>query len=124
MPARGRVGAGSTRRERKLSDIIILGWIDFEGSDRDIWLRHAEELVAATLDEPGCIRHVVVADPHSPTALITHAHYASQEAFDLHVSTEHFKKFAELTKQCRYLVHNVDRFEAKLVRASSAARSE
>lgn len=106
-----------------MADILIMGWIDFAPGDREIWLAHADTLIEATLNEPGCFRHVVVADPHSPTAVITHAHYASQEAFREHVSSQHFLDFAAATDSCQAITHNVDRFEGKLVRASSVVHA-
>ena len=98
-----------------MSEIILIGWMDCEPGDRDIWLEHAPELSKATLEEPGCFRHVIAADPHSSTALITHSHYASLEALNEHVKTAHMARFVELTKHCRMHTKRVERFEAKKI---------
>lgn len=95
-----------------MSEIILIGWMDCEPGDRDIWLEHGPELSKATLEEPGCFAHVIAADPHSPTALITHSRYASLEALDAHTKTPHFLRFAEATKHCRMHTKRIDRFEA------------
>ena len=98
-----------------MTAIVILGWIDFEPGDRERWLDHSYELTKATLEEPGCLRHVIVADPHSPTALITQAHYVDQAAFDAHAASAHFARFRLATEHCRVRVRNVDRFEARKI---------
>ena len=95
-----------------MSHIVILGWIDFEPGDRDLWLDNAPALIRATRLEPGCLRHVIVADPDWDTAVITHAHYASEEAFAQHMASEHFQEFRLQTEAARMRDRNVVRFEA------------
>lgn len=98
-----------------MTDVLILGWIDFEGDDRKYWLDNAEELMKATRAEPGCVRHVIVPDPFSKSAIITHAHYKSKKAFQEHSKSEHFRQFSEKIAKARVREKKVDRFEGKKV---------
>lgn len=98
-----------------MADIIILSWVDFEPGDREIYLAHSDELMAASHSEEGCLRHVMAPDPHSETAVIAHAHYRDSDALDLHVKSEPFAKFLEQTKECRVRERRTDRFEAKQI---------
>ena len=98
-----------------MTAVLIMGWIDFEPGDRDFWLDNAEELMKATQNEPGCVRHVIVADPFSPTAIITQAHYKSKKAFAEHTKSEHFQRFRQQTEKARVRERKVDRFEGKKV---------
>ena len=95
-----------------MADIIILSWVDFEPGDRAVYLEHSVELIAASNDEEGCLRHVMAPDPHSETAVIAHAHYRDLEAFDLHVRSEPFARFLAQTESCRVRERRTDRFEA------------
>lgn len=96
-------------------DVLIMGWIDFEPGDRDLWLDNADELMRATREEVGCVRHVIVADPDSPTAIITQAHYSSVEAFNEHVKSEHFQRFRKQTEHARVRERSVDQFHGTKV---------
>ena len=95
-----------------MPEIVILSWVDFEPGDRDTYLARSEELMEATRQEEGCLRHVVAPDPHSPTAVIAHAHYRDQAAFDAHLAGEHFVRFLSQTAGCRVRERRTDRFEA------------
>lgn len=95
-----------------MSAIVILSWIDFEPGDRDIYLARGNELMDATRHEVGCIRHVMAPDPHSPTAVIAHAHYSDQAAFDAHLRGEHFARFLSQVEGCRVRERKTDRFDA------------
>ena len=98
-----------------MDGIVILSWTDFEGDDREIYLRHAAGLMDASAQEPGCLRHVVAADPCSPTAVIAHAHYVDAEALELHVKGEPFEQFLAATRDCRVRAKNANRFEVKKI---------
>lgn len=95
-----------------MADIIILSWVDFEPGDREIYLAHGNELMAASHDEEGCVRHVMAPDPHSATAVIAHAHYRDPEAFNLHIQSEPFARFLSQVEGCRVRERRTDRFEA------------
>lgn len=95
-----------------MAGIVILSWIDFEPGDRDIYLQHSSELIAASREEPGCIRHVMAPDPQSPTAVIAHAHYRDDAAFKEHVTSDAFVRFLSRTESCRVRKRDTDRFEA------------
>ena len=95
-----------------MTDIIILSWVDFEPGDRELYLAHGDELMAASREEAGCLRHVMAPDPHTDTAVIAHAHYRDIDALNLHVQSEPFTTFLAQTKACRVRERRTDRFEA------------
>lgn len=94
-----------------MDGIVILSWTDFEADDREAYLRAAADLVKASGEEPGCVRHVVAPDPTSPTAVVAHAHYRDQRAFEAHLAGAHFERFLAQTKALRVRDKKVDRFE-------------
>ena len=95
-----------------MSEIVILGWNDFEPGHRDRWMHHVEDLVTATKQEPGCRRFVVLADPKSPTGVFVQEHYDDAAAFDAHRHSEHLARFIAETKGCEIRVSDVAIFEA------------
>ena len=102
-------------KEDNVAGVVILSWIDFEPGDRDVYLEHGKELIAASHQEPGCVRHVMAPDPQSPTAVIAHAHYRDDTAFKEHVQSDAFVRFLFRTESCRVRERNTDRFEATKV---------
>lgn len=64
------------------------------------------ELVAATLQEPGCLRYELLALREDPCELMLAERWLSQEHLDAHTRTEHF-------------IRAIDRLEA-LERAAPA----
>jgi quinol monooxygenase YgiN len=95
-----------------MSNIVILGELEFEPGDRDLWLSHTADLVKATNEEPGCRRYRISASPLSPDGVLFFEWYESAEALAEHKESPHFMAFAEATSGCRVKDRRVDRFNA------------
>ena len=93
-------------------DVVILSWIDFAPGDRETYLRAGDAMMRATKGERGCVRHVMAPDPNSPTAVIAHAHYTDQEAFEEHLRGQHFLDFLTAVEGCQVVERWSDRFLA------------
>lgn len=101
-----------------MAECVFVGWLEFEPGDRDRWMVHAGDLVAATLKEPGCRRYVVVPDPDNDNRIIFHEVYVDEAAHKAHSASAHMARSKELTASCRWTAISLDKFEATRVSRS------
>jgi quinol monooxygenase YgiN len=95
-----------------MSNVVILGELEFESGDRDLWLSHTPELVDATNSEPGCHRYRISASPISPDGVLFFEWYEDADALAAHMSSPHFAAFMKATSNCRVRDRKIDRFNA------------
>jgi quinol monooxygenase YgiN len=98
-----------------MPDIVILGELEFEDGDRDVWLSHTPDLVRATNDERGCHRYRISASPLSPNGVLFFEWYENADALAAHLASPHFAAFREATSGCRLSDRKIDRFEVSRI---------
>ena len=64
--------------------IVVLGDVNVSPDRFDDALRISREHVERSRDEPGCISHDVLVDPHEPDRLVFVERWADRDALDTH----------------------------------------
>jgi quinol monooxygenase YgiN len=98
------------------SNVVVLGELEFEPGDRDLWLSYTGDLMKATNEEPGCHRYRISASPLSPDGVLFFEWYESADALAAHMASPHFRAFMEATAGCRLRERKIDRFHATPIR--------
>jgi len=73
--------------------ILIVLKIQIRPDRRDVWLERIAKYTAAVRDEPGNLTFDVYESIDAPNEFSIVEGFASKEAGDAHVQTEHFKDF-------------------------------
>ena len=73
--------------------ILIVLKIQIRPDRRDVWLERIAKYTAAVRDEPGNLSFDVYESIDAPNEFSIVEGFASKEAGDAHVQTEHFKDF-------------------------------
>ena len=73
--------------------ILIVLKIQIRPDRRDVWLERVAKYTAAVRDEPGNMSFDVYESVESPNEFSIVEGFASKEAGDAHVQTDHFKDF-------------------------------
>ena len=73
--------------------ILIVLKIQIRTDRRDVWLERIAKYTAAVRDEPGCLSFDVYESVESPNEFSIVEGFASKEAGEAHVQTDHFKDF-------------------------------
>ena len=73
--------------------ILIVLKIQIRRDRRDVWLERIGKYTAAVREEPGCLSFDVYESVDSPNEFSIVEGFASKEAGDAHVQTDHFKDF-------------------------------
>ena len=73
--------------------ILIVLKIQIRRDRRDVWLERMAKYTAAVREEPGCLSFDVYESVDSPNEFSIVEGFASKEAGDAHVQTDHFKDF-------------------------------
>ena len=73
--------------------ILIVLKIQIRPDRRDVWLERIAKYTAAVRDEPGNMSFDVYESVESPNEFSIVEGFASKEAGDAHVQTDHFKDF-------------------------------
>ena len=73
--------------------ILIVLKIQIRADRRDVWLDRITRYTKAVREEPGCLSFDVYESIDAPGEFAIVEGFASKEAGDAHVQTEHFKDF-------------------------------
>ena len=73
--------------------ILVVLKIQIRPDRRDVWLERIDKYTAAVRDEPGCRSFDVYESLDAPNEFAIVEGFASKEAGDAHVQTDHFKDF-------------------------------
>ena len=74
--------------------IVVLGDVNVSPDRFDDALRISRDHVERSRDEPGCISHDVLVDPHEPNRLVFVERWADREALDAHFAVAESAAFA------------------------------
>ena len=79
--------------------VVRMAHIEVKSGLRDAFIAIVTEGMRTSVQtEPGVLALYCVADKNNPDKLIFFEIYASEEAFQAHRATQHFKKYIEKTK--------------------------
>ena len=79
--------------------IIVSAKILAAPGKRDEFIRAAQECIAATRKEAGCLRYELYASTDDPDRLMYYEQWASREALDSHIKSAHLVKFGQERKE-------------------------
>jgi quinol monooxygenase YgiN len=66
---------------------------------RDEFIKAAQECIAATRKEAGCLQYELYASTEDPDRLMYFEQWTSREALDTHIKSAHMVKFAQEKKE-------------------------
>lgn len=75
--------------------VIVSAKVTAAPGKRDEFIRTAQESIAATRKEAGCICYELYASTEHPDKLMYYEQWASREALDNHINSAHMAKFAQ-----------------------------
>ena len=75
-----------------MAEVIIAGWMDYS-IHRDQVLSHLQQVGAATRAEAGCLAYAMSADAGDDGRIQVFERWASQDALEDHLNTQHVKDF-------------------------------
>lgn len=91
------------------AEVVVFGWIDFAPADREQALRHFSQVVAASLEEPGCLDYAFTPDPDVPGRVRVFEHWDSDASLSEHLTLPHVLRLREalasLTRTGRSMTH-------------------
>ena len=73
--------------------LVIAGTISLDPAHRDAAIEAAKEMMAATLEEPGCISYAFSADLADPGEFRIFEEWQDQAALDAHFQMPHMASF-------------------------------
>jgi len=76
--------------------IFVAGTVEFDPAQRDVALRAASELFAATRAQPGCLDYVWCADPSSPSRVYVFERWGDTQSFAAHLAGPCYKGMLEV----------------------------
>ena len=83
----------------KQQPVVRMAYILVKSGLRDVFIASVTEGMRTSVQtEPGVLALYCVADKNNPDKLIFFEIYASEEAYQAHRTTPHFKKYIEKTK--------------------------
>lgn len=89
-----------------MAQVVIAGWMDYPAR-RDEVLTSMRTMTELTRREPGCLGYVFSADVENPDRIQVFERWATQEALDAHLATQHVSEFrasiAHITRSGREL---------------------
>ena len=75
--------------------VIVTAKVTAAPGKRDEFIRTAQESIAATRKETGCICYELYASTEHPDKLMYFEQWATREALDNHMNSAHMAKFAQ-----------------------------
>jgi quinol monooxygenase YgiN len=93
------------------AEVVVFGWIDFVPADREQALRYFSQVVAASLQEPGCLDYAFSPDPDPdvPGRVRVFEHWDSDASLAEHLTLPHVLRLREalapLTRTGRSMTH-------------------
>jgi quinol monooxygenase YgiN len=91
--------------------IVVSGTISFDPAKKDVAIRVAQEMMAETRKEKGCVAYVMSGDFDDPGCIRLFEEWESQDAIDVHMRTPHMKKFTSQIPQLGFRGMKLDRYE-------------
>lgn len=76
--------------------VIVAARVTTTPGKRDEFIQAAQECIATTRKEEGCISYELFASTEHPDKLMYYEHWVDRAALDKHAKAPHMAKFAEL----------------------------
>lgn len=80
-------------------ELTVIAEFSINPENRSLFLENcAYDSERSNADEPGCLVFDVITSNEDPNTIVLVERYTDQAAFDTHLKTPHFEKFAATTK--------------------------
>jgi quinol monooxygenase YgiN len=91
--------------------IVVAGTISIDPAKRDAAMHVAQEMMAETRKEPGCVAYVMSGDFDDPGCIRLFEEWESDQAIAVHMKTPHMKKFQSQIPTLGFRGMKLDRYE-------------
>ena len=95
--------------------LVIAGTISLDPAHRDAAIEAAKEMMAATLEEPGCLAYAFSADLSDPGEFRIFEEWQDEAALDAHFAAPHMAAFQAKMGGFGIRGMNVQRYEVSSV---------